>query len=49
VAPFLRVIRPMSKLNPSALHVHCGIRGQDLCLVVTNNTTASLGVVHPWG
>ena len=30
-------------------HSDCGIRGQDLPLVVTNNTTASLGVVHPCG
>jgi hypothetical protein len=49
VAPFLRVIRPMSKLDPAALHVDCGIRGQDLRLVVTNNTTASLEVVHACG
>jgi hypothetical protein len=49
VAPFLRVIRPISTLYPAALHVNCGIRGQDLHLVVTNNTTASLGVVHPYG
>jgi hypothetical protein len=34
------------KVGPAALHVVCGIRGQDLRLVVTNNTTASWGVVH---
>jgi hypothetical protein len=33
VAPFLRVIRPMPKLDPAALHVDCGLRGQDLRLV----------------
>ena len=49
VAPFVRVIRSMSKLGPAALHVNCGIRGQDLRLVVTNNTTVSLGVVHVCG
>jgi hypothetical protein len=49
VAPFLRIIRSMSKLNPGSLHVDCGIRGQNLLLVVTNNTTASLGVAHPCG
>jgi len=30
-------------------HSNCGVRGQDLCLVVTNYTTASLRVVHPFG
>jgi len=49
VSPFLRVIRPMSMPGPAALHVDCGIRGQDLPLVVTNNTPTSLEVVHPCG
>ena len=49
MAPFLRVIRPMPMLDPAALHVNCGIRGQDLRLVVTNNTIVSLGVVHVCG
>ena len=49
MAPFLRVIRPMSMPGPAALHVDCCIRGQGLRLVVTNNTTVSLGVVHPAG
>jgi hypothetical protein len=49
VAPFVRVVRSMSKLNPAALHVDCGIREQDLRLIVTNNTTASLGVVRACG
>jgi hypothetical protein len=30
-------------------HSNCGIRGQDLRLVVTNNSTASLGVVQTCG
>ena len=30
-------------------HPYCGIRGQDLHLVVTNNTTASLQVIHRCG
>jgi hypothetical protein len=29
-------------------HSDCGIRGQDLRLVVTNITTAFRGVVHPF-
>ena len=45
----LTVIRPMPMLGPAALHVNCGIRGQDLRLIVTNNTIASLGVVHLCG
>jgi hypothetical protein len=49
VAPFLRIIRPMSELDPAALHVDCGIRGQDIRLIVTNNSTASLRVVYPCG
>jgi hypothetical protein len=30
-------------------HSYRGITGQDLYLVVTNNTTASLGVIHVCG
>jgi hypothetical protein len=45
----LTVIRPMPMLGPAALLANCGIRGQDLCLVVTNYTTVSLGVVHACG
>ena len=40
------VIRPMPKLSAAALHVACGIRGQDLHFVVTTNTTVSLRVVY---
>lgn len=36
-------------VGPAALHANCRIRGQDLRLVVSNNTTASLGVVRACG
>jgi hypothetical protein len=38
-------LEALAMIHPS----YCGIRGQDLRLVVTNNTTASLGVIHPCG